>query len=197
MIYDALKLIQTGLQQYVDEVEQAEQPSETVTLGNIAMADALGGARNNMNNRIVMSVINLEEETTLKNSPHYRLEKGRTVYRNPPVNLNIFVLFSVLHPEQYSTALQRLSSIIEFFQWKKEFSFRTSSTESRQARDIRVLADLYTLTFDQLNHLWGTLGGKQVPFVMYKLRLVSLDAGKRQGEATPIEERVLLQESAP
>ena len=190
MIYDALKLIQSGLQQYIDEVEQPDQPGETVTLGNIAMSDALGGSRSDMNDRVVMSVINLEEETTLKNSPHYRLENGRTVYRNPPISLNVFVLFSVLHPEQYSTALKRLSSIIEFFQWKKEFSFRTPPTELREAKDIRVLADLYTLTFDQLNHLWGTLGGKQVPFVMYKLRLVSLDAGKRQGEAAPIEERV-------
>jgi len=191
MIYDALKLLQAGLQQYIQEVEQSDPSSEVVTLGNIAMADALGGSRSDMNDRIVMSVINLEEETTLKNSPHYRAENGRTVYRSPPVHLNVFVLFSVLHPEQYSTALKRLSSIVEFFQWKKEFSFTTSPTESREAKDVRVLADLYTLTFDQLNHLWGTLGGKQVPFVMYKLRLLSLDAGKREGEAALIRERVL------
>jgi len=34
--------------------------------------------------------------------------------------------------------------------------------------------ELYTLTFEQLNHLWGSLGGRQVPFAMYKLRLVGL-----------------------
>ncbi|MFK8185234.1 MAG: DUF4255 domain-containing protein [Phormidesmis sp.] len=196
MIFDALRMIQTGLGHYIQESEGlSEGPQELVVVDNIAMSDALGGVRSNMNDRIVMSLINLQEETTLKNAPNYRMENGRTIYQNPPVSLNLFVLFSALHPGQYPTALQRLARVIEFFQWKKEFSFTLPPSSGGGnaggiAKDVRVLVDLYTLTFDQINHLWGTLGGKQVPFAMYRMRLVAISADKQQGEGAAITERV-------
>lgn len=191
MIFDALKLIQVALQNYIYEVEQPlDLNQEIVVLDNIAMAEELGGSRSDLNEHIIMSLVNIQEETTLKNSPHYRLENGHTVYQNPPVCLNLFVLFSVLHSEQYDTALKRLARVVEFFQWKKEFSFTTTPGPNTISKDVRILPDLYTLTFDQLNQLWGTLGGKQVPFVMYRTRLVALDAQKRQAEAEPVKDRV-------
>ncbi|AFY70344.1 hypothetical protein Pse7367_2076 [Thalassoporum mexicanum PCC 7367] len=192
MIYDALKLMQVALQNYIKEVEQTlDSSQDIVILDNIAMAEELGGNRSNMNERIVMSLVNLEEETTLKNSPNYHMVNGRTIYQNPPISLNLFVLFSVLHSEQYDTALKRLARVIEFFQWQREFSFTTTPGPNGLSKDVRVLPDLYTLTFDQLNHLWGALGGKQVPFVMYRTRMVMLDAQKLQSEGEPIRERVL------
>ena len=190
MIFDALRLMQVALQDYIQEVEQPlDLGQDIVILDNIAMAEELGGSRSDMNERIVMSLVNLEEEKTLKNSPHYYIEKGRTIYKNPPVSLNLFILFSVLHKEQYGTSLQRLARVVEFFQWKKEFSFTTTPGPNGLSRDVRVLPDLYTLTFDQLNNLWGALGGKQVPFVLYRTRLVALDAQKPQAEGALIGEQ--------
>jgi hypothetical protein len=191
MISDALQLIRLSLQSYIKEIEESHGSSQDIViLDNIAMAESLGGGRD-LDEKIVMTLVNIEEETTLKNSSHYRLDNGRTVYQNPPVHLNLFVLFSVVHYKQYETALKRLARVIEFFQWKKEFSFATTPGPNGNSRDIRVLPDLYTLSFDQLNHLWGSLGGKQVPFVMYRTRLVSLDAQKRQAEGEPIKERIM------
>lgn len=191
MIFDALKLIQFALQAYIREVEQPlDFNQDVVVLDNIAMAEELGGTRSGLNERVVMSLINVEEEATLKNSAYYRIEKGRTVYQNPPINLNLFILFSILHTEHYDTALKRLARVIEFFQWKKELSFTTTPGVSGISRDIRILPDLYSLNFDQLNQLWGSLGGKQVPFVMYRARLVTLDAQKTQAEGEFISEQV-------
>ena len=42
--------------------------------------------------------------------------------------------------------------------------------------ELRLHPELYTLTFEQINHLWGSLGGKQSPFVMYKVRLVKIQS---------------------
>lgn len=191
MIYDALELMRVGLEAYIKEVEQPLNASQdVVVLGNIAMASELGGDRSDMNEHVVVSLVNLQEETTLKNTPNYRIENGRTIYRNPPVSLNLFVLFSVLHSDRYETALRRLSRVVEFFQWKKEFSFATTPGPNGISKDVRVLPDLYTLNFDQLNHLWGVLGGKQVPFVMYRTRLVTLAVEKSQAEGVPILENV-------
>ncbi len=191
MIFDALKLIQTALQSYIRDVEQPlDLNQDIVILDNISMAEELGGTRSGLNERVVMSLINIEEEATLKNSAHYRTENGRTIYHNPPVSLNLFILFSILHTDQYDTALKRLARVIEFFQWKKELSFTTIPGASGVSRDVRIVPDLYSLTFDQLNQLWGSLGGKQVPFVMYRARLVTLDAQKTQAEGESILEQV-------
>ena len=54
--------------------------------------------------------------------------------------------------------------------------------------ELRFTMELYTLTFEQINHLWGSLGGRQIPFVMYKLRLVSLSERAVVREVPLIEE---------
>jgi hypothetical protein len=65
-------------------------------------------------------------------------------------------------------------------QGKNSFSAASSATagslDLTQAgvSDLKFTLELYTLTFEQINHLWGSLGGRQVPFVMYKLRLVAI-----------------------
>jgi len=194
MLFDALKIIQNEFQNYISEVEEPPPTQEVMVLDNIALAEDLGGTRENLDGKIVMSLVNVQEESTLKNLPHYRQDNGRTIYSNPPVHLNLFVLFSVLHREQYETSLKRLSRVVEFFQSKKEFSFQNTPPElGGLDRDIKLYADLYTLTFEQLNHLWGALGGKQVPFVLYRLRLVAIDAQKQQAEGSAITE-VLINE---
>lgn len=189
MIFDALELMRMALEDYIQEVEELARGQGIVLLGNIAMAGDLGGTQDDMSEHIVMSLINMQEDVTLKNSPHYRTENGRTIYQNPPVNLNLYILFSALYSKNYDTALKRLSRVVEFFQWKKEFSMATTPGPNAISRDVRILPDLYTLDFDQLNQLWGSLGGKQVPFVMYRTRLVAIDAQKRQAEGEAITQQ--------
>ena len=187
MLFDALSLIRTGLQSYVnDAATQAGAQPVSVVLNNIGYAQDLGGTNTNLNEQVVISLVNLQEETSLKNQPHHRLENGRTVYRNPPVSLNLFILISALHNQNYDSALMRLSWVIEFFQWQKEFSFATTPASGAVSREVKLLFDLYSLTFEQLNHLWGSLGSKQVPFVLYKARVLALEADKRQAEGEPI-----------
>jgi Pvc16 N-terminal domain len=188
MIFDAMKLIRDGLQQYILDAEQSDSNQEIVILENIAMAQDLGGSGDNQNERVVMSLVNLQEEVTLKNSGYQRLENGRSVYRNPPTFLNLFILFSVLNNEKYETSLKRLSRVIEFFQWKKELLLTTTPSLNNPPQDVQVFMDLFSLTFEQQNYLWGSLGGKQVPFVLYRARLVTLSAGKIQAESQPVTE---------
>ncbi|MGK7897257.1 MAG: DUF4255 domain-containing protein [Xenococcus sp. (in: cyanobacteria)] len=187
MISDAMELIRGALQRYILEVETSLDSADVVILENIAMADELGGTNIQLKGHLVMSLVNLQEEATLRNTPNYRLENGRAIYQNPAVNLNLFILFSALY-DDYETALKRLSRVVEFLQWKKEFSVTTTPGKGSISQDVRVLLDLYSLTFEQLNHLWGALGGKQVPFLLYRARVVSLEAQKRQAEGEVITE---------
>jgi hypothetical protein len=184
VIFETMAIMKEALQQYLLETE-GFSAAGIVVLDNIAMAQDLGGTRDNLNQKIVVSLVNPQEEATLKNEPFQRLENGRTVYRNPPTQLNIYVLFSVLD-SVYETALKRLSRIIEFFQWKKIITFTTAQSPSSILQEVQIFPDLCSLTFEQLNYLWGSLGGKQVPFALYRVRMVAIEAEKRLAESEPI-----------
>jgi hypothetical protein len=47
--------------------------------------------------------------------------------------------------------------------------------------------DLYSPNMEEVNHLWGTLGGKQYPFVLYTLRMLELQFKANQGETGLIQ----------
>lgn len=187
MIFDAMRLMQSTLQSYIADLEPTLGANPVVVVDNIALAEQLGGSNNQINGHVVMSLVNLQEETTLKNVPYYRVENNRTVYKNPPISLNLFILFSVLH-NQYDTALRLLSRVIECFQAQTDISFTTAPAPGNISHDVQIIPDLYSLSFEQLNHLWGSLGGKQVPFVLYRARLVAIEAQKRQAEGSVITE---------
>lgn len=154
-----------------------------------------------LRNKVVITVVNIEEESTLKNRPNYIPNASGTgkAYNQPPVSVNLYVLFSATLGDTvnaYEFALHRVSLVIEFFQSKRLFTVQ-NSPQSVVGQDpaftplereiLRLAPELYTLTFEQINHLWGALGGKQVPSVMYKIRLVEI-ASRESRPAPAIEE---------
>lgn len=55
---------------------------------------------------------------------------------------------------------------------------------------FKLIFDLYSPTMEEVNHLWGTLGGKQYPFVLYMLRMLELKFKAVQSESGLITEIV-------
>ncbi len=188
MIDTAISLLQQELENYL----AFKDATATVVVDNIGMLETANG--DNLPNNIVITVVNLEEESTLKNQPAVkRSPPNNIVYENPPVFLNLYVLFTSNYwGDKYIFALQRISYVVMFLQQKNSFSFSSSVSGSMSTDtdllDLRFTMELYTLTFEQLNHLWGSLGGRQIPFVMYKLRLVALTERKKVREVPPILE---------
>lgn len=188
-------LIKHALDKYIKEVNnlQPTDPTE-VELENIAKIEdgsaSSGTSTGTDSTKVIMTLVNIEEEQTLKNAPHYQVINQKIKYQNPPVNLNLYILFSANHTT-YQTALERLSEVITFFQGTSSFSLQTTPPVLQEGElsdfaGIRVLIELYTLTFEQINYLWGSLGGKQVPFVMYRARLVSLQDNRQLAEGKAV-----------
>lgn len=46
-----------------------------------------------------------------------------------------------------------------------------------------LIFDLNTLTMQDLNNMWGILGSKYLPSVMYKMRMITISEEFAQGEA--------------
>jgi hypothetical protein len=117
------------------------------------------------------------------------------VYQNPPVFLNLYILLTCNYAgTDYRLALRRLSYIIRFVQSKTSFAVSSSISgggidlSEDGIAELKFTLELYTLTFEQINHLWGSLGGRQIPFAMYKLRLVAITERAVVREVPLIEE---------
>lgn len=173
MIDQALSLLRDELQNFIT----SSNASADVIIDNIGMLETSGS--DTLNKHIIITLVNVEEESSLKNiSPLKKGISGAAFYENPPVFLNLYVLITCNYSgSDYILALRRLSAVIRFFQSKNSFSTRNSINTIpplADAADLKFTMELYTLTFEQINHLWGSLGGRQVPFVMYKLRVVAI-----------------------
>lgn len=188
MIDRALLLLRNELDDFISK----SIGSADVVVDNIGLLETTSG--DTLTRRIVITLVNLEEESTLKNTPALKKPvSGPAIYENPPIFLNLYVLITCNYSgDDYIHALERLSTIIKFFQSRNTFSYSTSTGGAPPLDpgilDLRFTMELYTLTFEQINHLWGSLGGRQIPFVMYKLRLIALTERVRVREVPLIEE---------
>ena len=183
MIFKTLEYISLNLNDYFmsgPTPMDSARDGAPVVLENVAKIENpdanFGGS-----NKLILSLVNVEEESALKNQKAYRIRNNEVEYERPPVTLNLYVLFSA-NFDTYTNSLKVLSRLMEFFQSKNFFTFAEDPVDndaslklSQEERDcFKIHFDLYTLTFEQLNHLWGSLGGKQVPSAMYKVRVVRL-----------------------
>ncbi|MEO8568606.1 MAG: DUF4255 domain-containing protein [Ginsengibacter sp.] len=189
MIDAALQLLRDELTSYLSAKDAA-----TVVIDNIGLFETPAG--NSLTDNIVITLVNVEEESTLKNQPALKRPFiNSAIYENAPVFLNLYVLFTCNYSgNDYILALKRLSFVIRFLQSKNVFSSASSvsggsiNLDEDDLVDLKFTMELYTLTFEQINHLWGSLGGRQIPFVMYKLRLVSITERALVREVPLIEE---------
>ena len=178
MIFEALDLLVQEIKAYLETVGISS--NNLVELGNISQIDVSSGGTGNstsLQNKIILTLINIEEEKTLRNKPNYRIVDRQTEYKNPPVHLNIYLLFSMTSTS-YENALKYMSWIIKFFQQKNVFTPANTPSASKPSSaemNFKMILDLYSPTFEEANFLWSTLGGKQLPSVIYKLRLLELE----------------------
>ncbi|MCI4670766.1 MAG: DUF4255 domain-containing protein [Bacteroidia bacterium] len=173
-ILDSLKGM---LDTYFRGTDMARKPE--VVLGNVALVDAVNTSTLQIRNKVIISLVNIEEENTLRYAqrqsflPAQDGNTSRLINHNPTVFLNLYVLFSCPRDDdKYRESLDYLSTIVHFFQRQSVF-YQNDVPELGESEDIeRISFELYSLSFEQMNHLWGVLGGKYMPSVMYKVRIV-------------------------
>lgn len=191
MIYEALYILIGELNSYL----ASQGLEEDVVLDNIAFVENEPDSNQPMTDKVVLTLLNLNEEVTMRNLPNNKLENSKIAYRNNKINLNLYILFSS-NKTGYDSSLKYLSRVLEFFQGKSVFTqantnFEHSDPILSAMGDFRYTLELYTPTFENLNYIWGTLGGKQFPCALYKMSLVVIDR-----EKTLIESPQITQNSA-
>jgi hypothetical protein len=174
MIVEAMALLLRELNDYVAQVDASAGGPVQAVWGNIAQLDRAEVATE-LDNHIVLSLVNLEEERALKNGRVVAtLSTGDVGYTNRPFHLNLFLLFTANY-RNYGTALRRLAQVLTFFQGKQKFTFANSPGPNPPLGGIvefSLAMDLLSLSFEEVNHLWGFLGTRQNPSAIFRGRLV-------------------------
>ncbi|GAC1495762.1 MAG: hypothetical protein NVS1B13_26120 [Flavisolibacter sp.] len=152
-----------------------------VVLGNAAKAlDSDSTGTNTLANKAILSLISLEEDRIAKHQENAFKTSSGVSYKNPPVHINLYALFSVNRTD-YGDSLKWLALIVQFFQLNNVFT--PTSNPNLDSKIQKLIVDLFTLNFEQINQIWSVLGGKYMPSALYKIRQVSIDedALKSQG----------------
>ncbi len=186
MIDQALDFLRVQLDNYLRMKLDPQTSTPFIQLANIAWNDsetAAGSAGDGSD--AFISLINIEEDRISKPQENYVRGNGSILYKNPKIYLNLYLLFGV-NLSDYTESLKRLSYIIQFFQYRNVFTPLTSPTLPDGIEEL--IFDLETLTFQDLNNLWGIMGSKYLPSVVYKMRLITISEEFAQGQAGLIME---------
>lgn len=182
MIYECLQILKEQLSARYTELGMNNQ----LVLENIALFGTGGEEGSKVEGKVVLSLIRIEEEPTLKNLPNYKIKNDKTEYRNTPVHLNLYILITA-NCDSYEKSLSYLSRSIEFFQGKTVFTaantvYNRTNVAMQLLNEFKFVVSLYTPGFEELNHIWGTLGGRQLPSALYKVQLIRIEQDKKQAE---------------
>lgn len=188
MIYEAFAIIRSQLEDFIRSNSVIATTDPEVVLGNISLADTADAT--SITNKVVISLVSLHEEQALKNGPTRFIEGDRIKKENRPVHSNANILITAHYPANYANALKRLGSVVSFFQGKNTFTLNNSPTAELEGvsdlQDFKMTLELVTPGFEELNHIWGMMGGKSHPSVLYKARILVIKRDAPQDFDTPI-----------
>jgi hypothetical protein len=119
-----------------------------------------------------VSLINVEEERSVRAQlPEKVYIDGRLAVIEPELKLNLHVMVAA-NFKLYDQALKYLSLGMTFFQ--SHHNFTHEEYPGLDAQIERLSAELLSVTYEQLNQIWAYIGGKQLPSVVYKIRMIML-----------------------
>lgn len=154
---------------------------DMVVISNLLEQD--GSVSVHVNNKLVLFLVNIEKDTT----PHSpRRAASPTTERNivstEPLYLNLYLMVaSNFSGGNYNEGLKFISTAISFFQ--RQPVLDRYSSPALDHRIERLMFDIENLSMQDLSSMWGMLSGKYLPSVLYKIRMVTFDAGDIQQQS--------------
>lgn len=182
MIHKILDILRESTAQFLARLPELNVTTDSiVVLSPLVKPDCSSAMPDNC---LAMTLVNVEEERVMKAQAAVSIDQnGRVSHRQPEIRLNLYVVVTS-HFTNYKTALEYLSAAMRFFQSKNVFT--TEDTPGLDPSVGKLVVELYSLDFEQLNHLWATIGGKYEPSVMYRIKMAVLQEDHKTDEQPPI-----------
>lgn len=124
--------------------------------------------------KVIMTLANIETDRMQSNIGNYKKTPKGFVKEKPAINVNMTVVFSAyFSSENYLEGLKFISSIIAYFQ-SNSGNFTPKNMPALSTITDRITAELISLDARDLNNLWGPLGSKYMPSVIYKVKTLPI-----------------------
>lgn len=183
MIYQAVSHVASELNAYINLRAPTLTPDRVVAE---SLFDLDGSASSTAKDKIVVLLVNVEQDRVYRPvDPLERAADGTAQFVRPDVNVNLFLLF-IANLSDYGEALKAVAHVISFFQHRSVFMITDPDRDPDE--QTRVSFELFTLTFEQQNHLWGAIGSKFMPCVMYKAGLLKVRDTQVEADIGPVHE---------
>lgn len=172
-----------------DELNQAmkrrfSSTDDVVVVSNLFEPD--GSPTPYAADKLAMFLVNVEREA----APSRSLSRagglsGSTGLYQPPIFLNLLVMFAATFTgARYSESLKLIEATTAFFQARPIFDPQNTPGLDRGIE--RLSFELENLTISDLGNLWGVLGGRYVPSVLMRCRMVVIDASQLTQQIPPV-----------
>lgn len=130
--------------------------------------------------KLIISLVNIERETAggISGGIH---RNGSEYERNyPPLLLNLDLMLAAVYDERrYTESLSVLSETLTFMQSHPCFDLNGQ----------RYTLEIVTLSVQDINNIWTTLGGQYYPSVMCKLRRLTINSEETSGSTSITREQ--------
>lgn len=161
----------------VDRLNAALQLREPSGEPHAIMA-RLGGAGSVMvENKIILSIANIERETGTQGANNPRGD------RPPPLNINLFILVAANFGDNYAEGLKFLSAALAFFQSSPVMT--PATFPDFPAGIERLTIEFVNLSFQDVNNLWTVRGSLYLPSFLLKLRPITIVTEDIRGLVPP------------
>ncbi len=182
MINTAVEHIANQANEYLRR--RFELTEDMVVLSSVVEPD--GTPSQNAQNKIAMFLVSVERDSISQRAPVARHdEPGRQPLRNAPLMLNLYLMVAAnFSSKNYSEALKVLASVVQFFQAKPMFDRQNSPGLDPEIRQL--VLDIENLSVNDQALMWGSLGGRYLPSVVYKIRMVAVDGKAVHGQVAAL-----------
>ncbi|PKA83074.1 uncharacterized protein DUF4255 [Ulvibacter sp. MAR_2010_11] len=155
---------------------------DLVIAGSLINPD--GSIAENVENKIVVSVLNIEHETFMKSPSAHKTDGGNPLGKlTPPINLNLYLMVST-NFNSYLNGLKILSSVLTSLQANPYFTKQEHPTMQQPLTKLSL--EIYNMPFTELIHIWSGIGAKYVPSIVYKMRMMTIQEEKIKKEIPAI-----------
>jgi Pvc16 N-terminal domain len=177
-------MIDKALAFILDRLNVALQHQYPSSEPHAVMADLGGPESAAFENKIILSVVNIERETGIQGAGNVRPDSTGYNRIFPPLNINLLILVAANYGDNYAEALKFLSSALAFFQSSLVLTPTTSSAFPAGLEKLTI--EFVNMTLQELNSLWTMRGSLYLPSFLLKLRTLTISKGDLLGRAPAI-----------
>lgn len=157
MIKEIVTYITKQLEEYLKtEIPRPEGNTEIGFIGKKAEP---------VNNKMIVSLFGIERETAGGIAPTRNTQLKASTYRNPPLYVNLNIVFAAVYEDKYDDALSAIFATLMFIQSHTSFKYKNET----------YTLEIINPNLQELNNIWSIMGGQYYPSVLCKIRRFVFD----------------------